>query len=212
MSILIGFGDPRIFCRNLYVSSQQVEQMSGLVPNVQTKSWSRTSSNDVTETFKCTMPVTKNSCAEDMILTSYHKLVLYFLSMGAVSLLALVVALAIIKCEVLTCDCGICFTLCWRRKTTCTPRIRSSHCLSELLTFYLLWAKYPQPAKVYPVIRGIFLLLPRNEAVPKIITSHYPHHLQHQVAWLFSMVVFKKHCFSCRSRLLQNACVTCVIS
>jgi hypothetical protein len=49
------------------------------------------------------MPVTKNSCAEDMILTSYHKLVLYFLSMGAVSLLALVVALAIIKCEVLTC-------------------------------------------------------------------------------------------------------------
>ena len=52
------------------------------------------------------MPVTKNSCAEDMILTSYHKLVLYFLSMGAVSLLALVVALAIIKCEVLTCDCG----------------------------------------------------------------------------------------------------------
>ena len=53
------------------------------------------------------MPVTKNSCAEDMILTSYHKLVLYFLSMGEVSLLALVVALAIIKCEVLTCDCGI---------------------------------------------------------------------------------------------------------
>mmetsp|Transcript_19373 Transcript_19373/g.29885 ORF Transcript_19373/g.29885 Transcript_19373/m.29885 type:complete len:84 (-) Transcript_19373:70-321(-) len=41
---------------------------------------------------------------------------------------------------------------------------------------------YPQPAKVYPVIRGIFLLLPRNEAVPKIITSHYPHNLQHQLA------------------------------
>ena len=106
--ILIGFGNPRIFCRNLYVSSQQVEQMSGLVPNVQTKSWSRTSSNDVTEMFKCTMPVTKNSCAEDMIVTFSHKLVLYFLSMGEVSLLALVVALASIEYEVLTCDCGIC--------------------------------------------------------------------------------------------------------
>ena len=58
------------------------------------------------------MPVTKNSCAEDMIVAFYHKLVLYFLSMGAVSLLALVVALATIECEVLTCDCGICFSLC----------------------------------------------------------------------------------------------------
>ena len=43
-----------------------------------------------------------------MIVTSYHKLVLYFLSMGEVSLLALVVALASIEYEVLTCDCGIC--------------------------------------------------------------------------------------------------------
>ena len=84
-----------------------------------------------TKTFKCTMSVTKNSCAEDMIVTSYHKLALYFLSMGEVSLLALVVALAIIECKVLTCDCGICFTLCSRRKTTCTTPRNERSCTKQ---------------------------------------------------------------------------------
>ena len=72
-----------------------------------------------------------------MIVTSYHKLVLYFLSMGEVSLLALVVALAIIECEVLTCD-----TVTVGFVSLCAEdgklHVRSSHCLSELRTFYLL--------------------------------------------------------------------------
>ena len=72
--------------------------------------------------------------------------------------------------------------------------------------------QYPQPTKILPGFREVFFLLPRNEAVPKITTSHYAHNFPHQVAWLFGMVVFKKSCLSCRSRLLQNACFTCVIS
>ena len=42
---------------------------------------------------------------QDMIVTFYHKLVLHFLSMGEVSLLALVVELAIIKCEARSIRC-----------------------------------------------------------------------------------------------------------
>ena len=70
---------------------------------------------------------------------------------------------------------------------------------------------YPQPTKLLPVSREAVFLLPKNEALQKTTTtSHNAHNLQHQVAWLFSMVVFKESRFSCRSRLLQNACVTCV--